>query len=126
MVEHHYGFYYQDPSKLSAIFTPKLLRLLQKNHQCSKDGVCVFDADPWTNTQDGEIVPPYEFTPVSHSVKRSAVRVSFGFNTGVSKLNKEVLLSFERTSGKKCWMLADFKGSSGKPISKMIADYFSH
>lgn len=123
--DHHY-FYSENPKNFSAILSPKFLRLLEKNYQCSQEGVCALEADPWTDAQDGEAVPPYRFTTISRSAHHSVVRVSFNFNNGPSSSRKTVLLSFERASAKSCWVLTNFKSPSGHALSEVIEKYFSH
>ena len=125
IVTHHYYFYSENPKNFSAILSPKFLGLLQKNYQCSQEGVCALDADPWTDAQDGEVVPPYQFKTISRSALHSVVRVSYNFNNGPSRSRKAVLLSFERASAKSCWVLTNFKSPSGQAISEVIEKYFS-
>jgi hypothetical protein len=106
----HYGFYHEDPTGFEAALTPRLFQALKMQYDAFEKTrqIGALDCDPWTNAQDGEILPPYRFTTLSAPGSEAAVRFQYSFALGPKRrIPKSVVLKFQRSSSGAVWQVSD-------------------
>ncbi len=115
----HHDFYVSGkggPEYLSK----NLLALLKKDWSCQQPGdQCAISADPWTGTQDNEVIQATEWKLVSSSDKQAVVEMVYPL--GASTQSTRLLLA--RNPGGQCWVLDNLQGPDDVSLVQTLQDF---
>lgn len=121
--QHHVDFYYADPSKLSDVVTPRLLKVLAANFDCSDDQECALDSDPWVDAQDGDIAEPVTFDLGDHTADQASVTMHYIFALSATEREpQQISLKLQRND--QCWRVDDMITPRGNSLVDEITEWF--
>jgi hypothetical protein len=110
----HANFSSENPKSLRGVAASRLLALLYLEYACKQGELCAIDADPWTDTQDGQITAPLTYKVLNNSASKATVQMGYVFEIGEGPLleqrKQRALIEFERPSQGACWKVSDVIG----------------
>ena len=119
----HIDFYYADPSKLGDAITPRLMKVLQENFDCSDGQECALDSDPWIDAQDGDIADPVTFALGDHAADHATVIMHYIFALSASQRSPQKL-SLKLVHTDQCWRVDDMITPTGDSLVDYITQWF--
>lgn len=118
------GFYYQNPKQNTGVLTPTFASVLQQEFDCKEreQGICVLDADPWINAQDGGVYSPRFGIQTTVGELQATVSMNYLFKFDKKEKGKpqSVKLQLTRRDVKSCWMVNEFFDPDGTPLTRTI------
>ncbi|GFM87890.1 hypothetical protein PSCICO_32890 [Pseudomonas cichorii] len=115
----HHDFYVSGkggPEYLSK----NLLGLLKKDWSCQQPGdQCAISADPWTGTQDNEVIKAVEWKQVSSSDKQAVVEMV----SPLGASTQSTILLLIKNPGSQCWVLDNIQSPDDVSLVQTLQDF---
>ena len=112
--------FYLHPEQSRQHISATLYELLLRESRCPAGELCAIEADPWTGTQDGDMVEPVMLTQESESNANAKISMCYQISLGGTYVRNQCTTVLLVRGPNECWVLDDLIPATGSSLKSVL------